>query len=222
MDKVLYIGLRPDMYKILVVDDHPLVGDGITTMLSDLPHFKVVAKCRSGRDARAQVAHELPDLILLDINLPDESGLELCAEWRKQHSGLHIIGLSSVAEAPVITQFLAQGGNGYLLKDMERGELIEAIETVINGRIYLSRGANQQVLQQYRSVTDAVRKAPILTRREKEIIQLLNEGLNGPDIAQKLSLSQYTVETHRKNLLQKFDAHSTGQLLKLAREFRIL
>ena len=141
---------------------------------------------------------------------------------RKQNKEVKIIGLTSTNEAGIISQFLAKGGNGYLLKDMERYELLEAIDEVMNGKIYLSKAANQKILEQFNSLKDAAQALPGLTRREKEILKLLYDGFNGPQIAEKLFLSHYTIETHRKNLMQKLNVSSTQQLLKLALEHKLI
>lgn len=210
------------MIKILIVDDHPLVGDGISTMLRDEVHLTICGICKNGQQAIDGFAKSKPDIILLDISLPDMDGLELCALLRKMSKEVKLIGLTSTNEAGIISQFLAKGGNGYLLKDMERYELIEAIDEVMKGKIYLSKAANQKVLEQFNSLKDAQQQLPGLTRREKEIIQLLYDGLNGPQIAEKLFLSHYTVETHRKNLMQKLNVSSTQQLLKLALEHKLI
>jgi DNA-binding NarL/FixJ family response regulator len=105
---------------------------------------------------------------------------------------------------------------------MERNELLEAIDKVMDGKIYLSKAANEKVLEQFSSVFSALHEMPSLTRREKEILQLLELGLNGPQIAEKLFLSQYTVETHRKNLMQKLNASSLPQLLRIGRERKLI
>jgi DNA-binding NarL/FixJ family response regulator len=141
---------------------------------------------------------------------------------RKSNSFSKIIGLTSTNEAGIITQFLYRGGNGYLLKNMERAELLTAINEVMSGKVFLSTAANQKILEQYNSVNHALINASVLTRREKEILQLLHEGLNGPQIAGRLFLSTFTIETHRKNLMQKLNVNSTQQLLKTAREKKLV
>ena len=210
------------MISILIIDDHPLVGDGISTMLHGEAHLVIAGICKTGKDALEFLDGNLPDIILLDINLPDIDGLELCAMIRKNNKTSKIIGLTSTNEAGIITRFLSMGSNGYLLKNMDRAELLHAIEEVMDGSIYLSKAANQKILEQYNSVSEALKDTPILTRREKEILQLLYEGLNGPQISQKLFLSTFTVETHRKNLMQKLNANSTQQLLKIVRDKKLV
>ena len=175
------------MISILVIDDHPLVGDGITLMVKDIEYLQIISICKSGKEA-----------------------LEF------------LVDATSTNEAGIITQLLANGGNGYLLKNMEREELINAIDEVMNGRIFLSKAANQKILEQFHSLKDALKNKPVLTRREKEILKLLYEGLTGPQIAEKLFLSPLTVETHRKNLMQKLNVNSVQQLLKVAGENKLV
>lgn len=210
------------MISILVIDDHPLVGDGISMMVKEITHLQILTVCKTGKEALVFLEKTSPDVILLDISLPDIDGLELCTLIRKKNKQTKIIGLTSTNEAGIITQLLANGGNGYLLKNMEREELITAIDEVMNGRIFLSKAANQKILEQFHSLKDALKNKPVLTRREKEILKLLYEGLTGPQIAEKLFLSPLTVETHRKNLMQKLNVNSVQQLLKVAGENKLV
>jgi DNA-binding NarL/FixJ family response regulator len=208
--------------RILIIDDHPLVSDGIKTMLKDLDNLAIVGTCKTAKEGLDFLSREKVDIILLDISLPDTDGLVLCEMLRQNSITSKIIGLTSTNEAGIITGLLQRGGNGYLLKNMEREELIEAIDVVLNNRIYISKAANEKVLEQFQSLNSALENLPVLTRREKEILQLLSDGFKGPQIADKLFLSYYTIETHRKNLLKKFNANSLQMLLKIARDYKML
>jgi two-component system nitrate/nitrite response regulator NarL len=210
------------MIKLIIIDDHPLVSGGVTMMLKDVGYLQIAASLQSGKEALEYLKTQTPDIILLDINLPDIDGLQLCENIRKNNKQVKIIGLTSTNEAGIITQFLAKGGNGYLLKNMEREELLTAIDEVMDNKIFLSKSANQKLLEQFKTVSEAIHNLPVLTRREKEIITLLHEGMNGPQIAEKLFLSPYTVETHRKNLMQKLNVNNTQQLLKMAARYNLL
>ncbi len=210
------------MINLLIVDDHPLVIDGISTMLKDVSWIKIVASCKTANSTLDYLENNSPDIILLDLNLPDMDGLELCLVLRSKNKKIKIIGLTSIDEAGIITRFLQSGGNGYLLKNVEREELLHAIDIVLDGSIYLSRQANDKVLQQFQNTKDITSSAPALTRREKEILTLLNKGLNGPAIAEQLFLSPFTVETHRRNLMQKLNAHNTQSLLNIAAKWKLL
>ena len=207
--------------RILVVEDEMIIGAKISMQLTNLG-YEVSGLLSRGEDVSYHVTENRPDIILLDINLPDIDGLELCATIRKTNKVSKIIGLTSTNEAGIITQLLAKGGNGYLLKNMERSELISAINEVLEGKIFLSKAANQKILEQFNSVNHALENTPVLTRREKEILQLLHNGLNGPQIAEKLFLSPYTIETHRKHLMQKFNVNTTQLLLKNAAEQKLI
>ena len=210
------------MIDVLIIDDHPLVIDGIHTMLQDVEYIKITGAYKTGKESMVFLEDNNPDIILLDISLPDINGLQLCEAIRKTNKTVKILGLTSTNEAGMITGLLQRGANGYLLKNMERRELIEAIDMVSDGKIYLSKAANDKILEQFSNLTTAIDKTPILTRREKEILQLLEKGFNGPQIAEKLFLSTYTVETHRKNMLKKFNAGNTQSALKIAREFKLI
>ncbi len=211
------------MVNILIVDDHPLVIDGIKTMLKDEPYVHIEAAAKNAREALAFLEDGKPvDIIFLDINLPDMDGLRLCELIREKNKTVKILGLTYVNEAGIITQLIRKGANGYLLKSMEREELIEAINRVMDGSLYLSKAANDKIIQQLQSFELPQNRIPALTRREKEILQLLSEGLTSHEIGNRLFLSNYTVDTHRKNMLQKFNVHNTQSLMNVVRELGII
>lgn len=210
------------MVNLIIIDDHPLVIDGIRTMLKDADWIKITGAFKTGNSAIEFIAKQKTDIILLDLNLPDIDGLQLCSTIHHQNRHIKIIGLTSINEGGIISQFLQRGGSGYLLKNMERDELLKAINVVLDGSIYLSKEANEKILQQFHNVEDAAGAVPTLTRREKEILHLLNEGFNGPSIAEKLILSPYTIETHRRNLMQKFNVHNTQSLLHTASTMKVI
>ena len=191
-------------------------------MLKDVDYLKIQGNATTAAEAIGYLKENQPEIILLDISLPDMDGLQLCEIIRKDNKYSKIIGLTSANESSIITQLLHRGANGYLLKNMERDELLEAIDTVIDGKIFLSKAANEKVLEQFSSLTSAINDMPAITRREKEILLLLEEGLNGPQIAERLFLSPYTVETHRKNLMQKLNVNSTQQLLKMVKKMSLI
>lgn len=210
------------MIHVLVIDDHPLVTGGISVMLQDTQDISVSGSAKTAQEALSILEKNNFDIILLDISLPDMDGLSLCFEIRKLNKTVKIIGLTSTNETGIITQLLREGANGFLLKNMDRAELQEAIFQVMKGKIYLSKAANEKILEQFVSIDSSASQPPLLTRRETEILQLLNEGYTGPQIAQKLFLSPYTVETHRKNLMQKLNATNSRLLLKLARQNKLI
>ena len=211
------------MIKILIIDDHPLVIDGIRTMLRDESYLSVEDAARTGQQALAMLnSGNSFDIILLDINLPDTDGLQLCDQIRQKDAAVKIIGLTSINEAGIITQLIRKGANGYLLKNMEKEELISAINQVLSGKIYLSKAANEKIVQQLTAYDLSATHIPVLTRREREILTLLDNGLTSQEIATTLFLSIHTVDTHRKNMLQKLNVHNTQSLLKAAKGMGLL
>src|SRR4029079_16616610 len=162
------------MIKLLIVDDHPLVTDGIRTMLKDESYLQIAAAAKTAKDALAFLADTPVDVILLDINLPDMDGLRLCEMIREKNKTVKILGLTYVNEAGIINQLMKKGANGYLLKNMEREELIDAINKVMDGTVYLSKAANEKILQHLQARDLPKDNVPALTRREKEILQLLS------------------------------------------------
>jgi two-component system, NarL family, nitrate/nitrite response regulator NarL len=221
--QLLHLSQLKVMIKILVIDDHPLVIDGIKTMLRDESYLHIEAAAKTGKEALALLDNGLSiDIILLDINLPDTDGLRLCELIREKNKSVKILGLTYVNEAGIITQLIKRGANGYLLKNMEKEELVDAINQVLDGTVYLSKAANDKVLQQMQTLNIPHNNIPALTRREKEILQLLSQGLTSHEIAERLFLSNYTVDTHRKNMLQKFNVHNTQSLMNVTRELGII
>jgi len=213
------------MIRIFIVDDHPLVIEGISTMLKDVGYITIAGQAKTANEALQVLGQQdacAIDIVFIDINLPDIDGLRLCESIRASNQKIKIIGLTYVNEAGIITQLIKKGANGYLLKTMEREELIEAINQVLDGNVFLSRQANEKILQQLKTYELSDSNVPTLTRREKEILKLLSDGFTSHEIANRLFLSSYTIDTHRKNMLQKFNVHNTQALLKAVNEFKIL
>jgi DNA-binding NarL/FixJ family response regulator len=152
-----------------------------------------------------------PDVLLMDINLPQKSGLDLCLEVKEKYPGVQIIGLSTSFQASVIRKMKENGASGYLLKDASKKEIIAALHAVSQGREYVSFSV-AEVLKQ-KTPTD---RLPVLTKREKEVLELIAEGWTNQEIADKLFLNCTTVDSHRKNMLTKFNAKNTAALVKIA------
>lgn len=210
------------MHSLFIIDDHPLVTDGVATMLKSETEIRIIGTAKTGNEAIVFLNHTVPDIILLDINLPDVDGLELCVKIKKLTPSSKIIFLTSIVDQAIVVQAFANGAYGYLLKDMERRELLTAIDMVLDGKIYLGNVTNLKLLEHWQESKSILPSSIVLTRREKEVLELLEKGLNGPQIADKLCISPYTVETHRKNLMQKFNTNTTQLLLKTARELSFL
>lgn len=210
------------MISVFIVDDHPLVADGLSTMLKTEKDITVIGVAKTGADALKMLEKNEPDIILLDINLPDINGLDLCEKIKNSNPHSKILMLTSIDDLSIITQSFSKKANGYLLKDIDRTELLRAIDTVLEGKNYISISANQKLVESFDPINKTTPQMVALTRREKEILLLLDQGFNGPTIAEQLCLSNYTIETHRKNLMQKLGSNTTQMLLNKAREQNLI
>ena len=173
-------------------------------------------KSMNGASCLAFLQQQQPDVILMDINLPDKSGIDLCKDVKSRYPAIRILGLSSFNQQSFIEKMIENGASGYVLKNASREELIEAIESVMEGRKFLSTEAAATVKKNEDS------KIPVITRREKEVLLLIAEGLTNNEIAEKLFISTTTVDTHRKNLLAKFEVKNTATLIRLAAQYKFI
>ena len=196
--------------KIFIVDDHYMIIEGIRSLLQNEKSIEWLGHAGNAASCLAFLQQQLPDVILMDISLPDKSGIDLCKEVREKYPSIFIIGLSTYNQQSFIEKMIANGASGYVLKNATQEELMEAINTVRKGKQYLSFEVSKSLRK-----TDQEDKA-VLTRREKEVLELIANGLTNNEIAEKLFISCTTVDTHRKNLLAKFNAKNTAELVKLA------
>ena len=159
------------------------------------------------------------DVVLMDISMPGMDGVELCAAMREKYPGIFILGLSTFNQGLYIKKMMENGASGYILKNSSKEELIRAIHTVYEGGIYFS-GEAGQALQEYQK--SSMQELPALTSREKEILELIAQGFTNPQIAEKIFLSSFTVDSHRKNLLAKLNVKNTASLIRLAVERKLI
>ena len=202
--------------KVFIVDDHYMVIEGIRSLLQTEKGIEWAGHASNAASCLAFLQKQLPDVILMDINLPDKSGIDLCKEVISKYPSVLIIGLSTFNQQSFIQKMMDNGASGYVLKNATQEELMEAIQTVMKGKTYLSEEASQVL----RKNADA--DIPVLTRREKEVLELIADGLTNNEIAQKLFISVATVDTHRKNLLAKFEAKNIASLIKVAMQMQLL
>ncbi len=207
MNKEKYISL-------IIVDDHPVVAEGLSSLLKDKEQLEVIGCFTSGAETRAFLKDNVVDVVLLDISLPDVHGAELCLEIKEKYPEICILAISNHNERSIITQMLQNGASGYILKNSSVMEIVRSIKDGINGKLSLSSEV-QSILAKS---GEPVQKIPRLTRREKEVLKLVAEGMTTVIIAEKLFISPLTVETHRRNLMQKFDVRNTAALIKSAIE----
>jgi two-component system, NarL family, response regulator NreC len=211
--------------RILLADDHTVMRRGLRFLLESQPDFTVVAEASDGREAvqHAETAH--PDIAVLDVAMPNLSGIEAAQRIAAQSPNVAIIILSMHSDEGYVLRALKAGARGYLLKDAAEGDLIEAIRVVSQGKTFFSSEISKMLVEDYireirtRGVEDSYE---LLTSREREILQLLVEGNSNKDIASRLNVSPHTVETHRRNLQDKLNLHSFAELILYAVRKRII
>ncbi|SEW25698.1 response regulator [Chitinophaga arvensicola] len=202
--------------KLAITDDHLLVISGLKAMLAPYPHISVVYENNVAAELMAALPLVQPDVLLLDIQMPEIDGISLCKQVSKAHPGIRIIALSSFMESHYIKQMLRNGATGYLLKNTDPEKLIRAIERVHAGEQFLDDVIQQQLLNEVITGQKRTVFEIPLTRREKEILKLIAEEHSNQEIAEQLFISLRTVETHRLNLTQKLAVKNTAGLVKEA------
>ncbi len=194
-----------------------MVIEGIRSLLQNEKNIEWMGHAMNANSCLAFLQQQQPEVLLMDINLPDKNGIDLCKEVKDKYPSIFIIGLSTYNQQSFIEKMLVNGASGYVLKNATQQELMEAIETVIKGKQFLSFDAALALRK-----PDTENNLPVLTRREKEVLGLIAEGMTNHEIAQKLFISTSTVDTHRKNLLTKFDAKNTASLIRMAAQMQII
>jgi DNA-binding NarL/FixJ family response regulator len=195
--------------KILIVDDHPLVLEGLKSLLANSEGITVVGTASNAIDAIAFLKVNQVDIAFLDINLPDINGIELCKKIKEQFPNVKSLALSTFGERAYVSRMIQNGASGYLIKSSSREEILEAVRQVQAGGYFMNVNFDQ-------NAASAPKATPFLTRREKEVLLLIAEGMTNPQIAEKLFVSVTTVNSHRQNLLMKFDVSNTASLIKIA------
>jgi DNA-binding NarL/FixJ family response regulator len=198
---------------LAIVDDHLIVLEGLQRLLTDLEGIEICGCFTLGATFIAFLKENKVDVVLLDITLPDANGIELCKEIKKISPKTHVLALSNHSQRSMILQMLQNGATGYMLKNISSEELITCINEALQGRIAFSNAVKEIMAQPTLNELDTPAQ---LTKREKEILGLISQGQTTPVIAESLHLSPLTVETHRKNLLQKFQVKNVASLIKAA------
>ena len=206
---------------VFVVDDHQIFLDGIVSLLDDEPNIKIVGTAHNGKQAIERIKNTKVDVVLMDINMPEMDGLEATKQLRKSNPDIKILMLTMHSEPRFIKECLEIGAKGYVLKNISKDDLLKAIETVNQDKSYLDQDAQEKLINSISNGDDDDDRnydelAAQITQRELEILQLIALGLTSQDIATKLFISKNTVETHRKNIMQKTKAHNLAGLMKYA------
>ena len=205
--------------QILLADDHTVVRKGLRLLLENQPGFRVIADAADGREAVALAERHHPDVAVLDIAMPVLNGIEAARQMTVKLPRIAIVILSMHSDEGYVLRALKAGARGYLLKDSAEYDLIHAVEAVIEGKAFFSPAISKMLVEEYmrqmreRQLDDSYE---LLTTREREVLQLLAEGKNNKEAAGVLNLSLYTVETHRSNIFQKLNLHSSAELILYA------
>ena len=203
--------------KVLIVDDHPMVLEGMRSMLTQINFVDIVGTAANAYEAIELIKAAAPDIVITDINMPEISGIELTLKIKKEFPEIKVIAMSTFKERSYITQMIQNGASGYLIKSASKEEIEEAILSVHEGKLYMSLVISLSAFDK-----QEINNVPILSSREKEVLDLIADGFTNPQIAEKLFLSLHTVDSHRKNLLTKFGINNTASLIKLAAKYNML
>ena len=204
--------------KVMLVDDHSMVRRGLITILKNEPDLEVIAEARDGREAIEQCEVTRPDVILMDLVMPELGGVAATRMILGRWPEIHILALTSFQEKALVQEALQAGATGYLLKNVSSGELADAIRSTYVGKPTLAKEAVESLIQ------DAAAEPPPgdLTRRELEVLSLLVKGLSNPEIAGRLSVSRATVKSHVSNILSKLGVSNRAGAIALAMEHKIV
>jgi two-component system response regulator NreC len=205
--------------RILLADDHNVVRKGLRLLLESQPGFRVIADAADGREAVSLAAQHAPDVVVLDVAMPGLNGIESARQILAKRPETAVVFLSMHSDESYVLKALKAGARAYLLKDSADSDLINAVTAVSEGKAFFSPAISKMLVEDYvrqmreRAVEDSF---DLLTTREREVLQLLAEGKSNKDVAALLNLSLYTVETHRGNILQKLNLHSSAELILYA------
>ncbi|WP_312329713.1 MULTISPECIES: response regulator transcription factor [unclassified Sphingobacterium] len=207
------------MIKIAITDDHPLLLEGLKNIINAHEDFEVVGMYSSATELYKSIAVDMPMVLLLDINLPDANGIDLVKGLKENNNDLKIIAFSVHNEFAVINSILKEGADAYLQKNANGDEILTAISDVIVGKRYICE-KTRIILNQKSEI--GLKQVPKLTRREKEVLSFVAKGMTTNEIADVLFISSHTVESHRKNLMEKFQTKSVTAAVKSALEYGLI
>ncbi|HEX2919616.1 MAG TPA: response regulator transcription factor [Bacteroidales bacterium] len=203
------------MYNVLIVDDHPVLAGGLKSLLAEYGMCSDADIAVTGADCFKKLNEVTYDLMILDINLPDASGIDMCEKIHKEYPPIKILALTSFNEFTCVNNMMNNGASGYLLKNAMPEEIIKGVETVMKGEIFLCHEVDMLMKRK-------TEKHIYLTRREVDLLRLITEGFTYQEIADKLFLGSETVKSYRKNLLCKLNAKNTAALVRIAIEEKLV
>lgn len=200
--------------RILLADDHKMFRDGLRSLLERQSSFEIVGEAEDGRAAVRMATKLSPQVIVMDINMPDLNGVEATRQILAEDSSIKVVALSLQSDGSVVRRMLQAGARGYLVKEAAFDELVKAIGVVLTGRTYLGEAVTHVVVQQL--VSPIAESLSPLTAKEREVLQLLAEGKGTKEIAAALFVSTKTIDTHRQHIMSKLDLHNLADLTKYA------
>jgi DNA-binding NarL/FixJ family response regulator len=200
------------MITVFITDDHYMVVEGIRSLLMNESDIEFIGSASTVESCRAFFKTKQPDVLLLDINLPDGNGIDLCREIKQKYPLVNILGISTFNQASYIKDMLDSGASGYVLKNATQKELSEAINMAAIGKTYMAF----EVAKTLHTAEKTETAKAIIGKREKEVLELIRDGFTNSEIAIRLVVSQHTIDTYRKSLLAKLNAKNTAELIKLA------
>ncbi len=212
--------------RILIADDHTMFVDGIESILSEVPSLKVVGRCYDGPSVIDFFKESKVDLVLLDINLPGMSGIEVCKIVKEEYPHTKVLAISMFNDYSFIAEILDNGAEGYILKNTGSEELTMAINTILDGNTYFSKEVTEMIMKglmkKRKGSGYSATNIPKISRREKEVLALIIDEYTTQEIADKLFISLKTVESHRSSLLSKLNARNTAGMVRVAMESNLL
>jgi DNA-binding NarL/FixJ family response regulator len=204
---------------LAIVDDHPIVIEGLKYLLKTESPYTAVLSFTNAESFLSFIAHNRVDIVLLDMMLPDGNGVDLCKAIKMRYPDACVLGMSNLAEQSTVLNLLQNGASGYILKSSPAAEILAGITSALRGETVMSNEIRELMID---ALVKGVKTLPALTKREKQLLQLLAEGKTTAVIAKELFLSRFTVDTYRKNLLQKFSVKNTTELLMLMIQEKLL
>ena len=220
-----------DTIKLMLVDDHDVVRTGLRSYLNTKPGFEVVAEASNGREALEKMKEVQPDIVLMDITMPDMDGMETTRKLKKLYPDCQVLVLTVHADKQYFMKMMAVGASGYITKQAAADELVAAIQAVASGNIYLQPALARWLLEDYQRLAKNVASTSLedeeekskdavdldtLSQRERQVLELVGEGLNNHDIGKKLALSPKTIARHRERIMKKLNMHSRTEMVKFA------
>ncbi len=210
--------------KIILTDDHQLFRDGIKSLLENTKRIEIIGETANGKELLDLLKQTVPDILILDLTLPDMSGIEITRQVTHDYPGLKVLILSMHNENEFVVNALKAGAKGYLPKDISKHELLEAISNINDGEEYFSKSISDAFLRKFvqRTRVGLQGKNPVLTPRETEIVKLVAEGLKNQQIADKLFISVRTVDAHKNNIMKKLNLKSNIDIVKFAIKYELI